>query len=264
MEDVQNSPASVALPIDRVGVKSLRLPIIVRDKENGQQHTVADVKLSVDLPAHFKGTHMSRFVEALEDWSEELDYASFKNLLADIAKRLEARKAFVTFTFPYFKRQDSPASGRVGLMDYTCCLRGEYSEEHLDITLGVEVPVMTVCPCSKAISDEGAHSQRATVNVQAKAHGFCWIEDLISIAEESGSCKVYSLLKRSDEKFVTEAAFANPAFVEDVVRKTADGLLKHPRITWFRVEVESMESIHNHSAFASIERTVDRVAGESE
>ncbi|MES9994979.1 GTP cyclohydrolase FolE2 [Desulfovibrio aminophilus] len=258
MEDVQKHPAPVAMAVDRVGVKDLRLPLVVRDRAEGSQHTVARVELSVDLPADFKGTHMSRFVEALENFSEELDYASFKKLLADICGRLEARTAFARFTFPYFLRQTSPVSGSRGLMGYTCHVRGEYRDGRLDFTLGVDVPVMTVCPCSKAISREGAHSQRAEVRVRARFKGFLWLEDLIEIAERSGSSPVYTLLKREDEKYVTETAFAQPTFVEDVVRTAAKGLSEHPRITWFRVEVESFESIHDHSAVAAIERTVEK------
>lgn len=253
MEDVQKHPASVQLPIDRVGVKDLRLPLVVRDRQAGTQHTVARVELSVDLPAHFKGTHMSRFVEALEDWEEEFSRASLEKLLSDMAQRLEARRAYARFEFPYFLRQSSPMSGAKSLMSYPCVVAGEWQDGRLDFTLAVDVPVMTVCPCSKAISDEGAHSQRASVRIQAKFQGFVWLEDLIEIAEGSGSSRVYTLLKREDEKYVTETAFANPAFVEDVVRAAAKGLSDHPRITWFRVEVEAFESIHGHSATATIE-----------
>lgn len=258
MEDVQRHPAPVALAIDRVGVKDLRLPLTVRDRAAGAQHTVARVELSVDLPAEFKGTHMSRFVEALEDFSEELDFASFKKLLAGIVERLNARTAFARFTFPYFLRRHSPVSGSKGLMGYTCHVQGAYSDGRLDFTLGVEVPVMTVCPCSKAISEEGAHSQRAMVRIKARFKGFLWLEDLIEIAERSGSSPVYALLKREDEKHVTETAFANPAFVEDVVRAAAQGLSEHPQVTWFSVEVESFESIHDHSAVAAIESRVEK------
>lgn len=258
MEDVQKHPSPVPLAIDRVGVKDLRLPLLVRDKAAGVQHTVARVDLSVDLPAEFKGTHMSRFVEALEDWSEELDYASFRKLLADIAGRLAARTAHARFTFPYFLRQTSPVSGSKGLMGYTCHVLGEFRDGRLDFTLGVEVPVMTVCPCSLAISDVGAHSQRAMVRIQARFKGFLWLEDLIEIAQVAGSSPVYTLLKREDEKHVTETAFAHPTFVEDAVRTAAKGLTEHPQITWFKVEVESFESIHNHSAVAAIERALEK------
>lgn len=253
MEDVQKHKAAIAMPIDRVGVKGLRLPIIVRDRKAGIQHTVAQVSLSVDLPAKFKGTHMSRFVEALQHWSCELDYNSFRTLLDDVVKRLQARSAHVRFVFPFFLRKQSPESGASGLMDYTCRVDGELKDGKLIFTLGADVPVMTVCPCSKAISEEGAHSQRAEVRIRTRFDGFVWLEDLIEIGEKAGSCELYSLLKRGDEKHVTEAAFANPTFVEDVVRAAAQGLDKHPQINWYQVEVESFESIHNHSAFAAIE-----------
>ncbi len=252
MQDVQKDPANIAMPIDRVGVKGLRMPLVVRHREKGIRHTVAKVDLSVDLPAHFKGTHMSRFVEALEGY-EEMDYNSFKKLLQDIAKRLEAERAHCRFVFPYFLRQTSPSSGASGLMDYKCQVDGELKDGKMTFTLGADVPVMTVCPCSKAISDEGAHSQRAVVRIRCRFKGFLWLEDIIAIAEQSASSRVYSVLKRQDEKYVTEDAFANPCFVEDVVRNCAQGLDKHEQIEWFKVEVESFESIHNHSAFAMIE-----------
>jgi GTP cyclohydrolase I len=254
MQDVQSGPAAVALAIDRVGVKGLRLPLVVRDLSRGRQHTVGRVDMSVDLPAQFKGTHMSRFVEALEHWSGELDYQSHKELLSDICRRLSARSAHVTFRFPYFVKQASPVSGASGFMDYDCTVVGEMTDGKLGLTTGVEVPVMTVCPCSLAISDTGAHSQRAAVRIEVRFTGFVWLEELISVAEASASSRVYALLKREDEKYVTESAFANPTFVEDVVREAAKRLQAHPRITWYRIEVESYESIHNHSAYASIEK----------
>ncbi len=255
MQDVQSAPAEVALSIDRVGVKHLMLPLVVRDRAQGVQHTVARVDLGVDLPAAFKGTHMSRFVEALENWKEELDYHSFKALLADIRQRLSARKAYAVFRFPYFLKQASPKSGSPGWMSYECTLTGEMAGEAMVFTLAVDVPVMTVCPCSLAISDQGAHSQRAMVRVMARFTGFLWLEDLIEIAEASASSPVYTLLKREDEKHVTESAFAKPTFVEDVVRGAAQRLDRHLQVSWYRVEVESFESIHAHSAFASIEKT---------
>ncbi len=254
MEDVQMSPSQVAMAIDRVGVRDLRLPIVVRDRQKGAQHSVAQVDIGVDLPAEFKGTHMSRFVEALEGWSEDLHYDSMRNLLHDIKERLHARKAYALFRFPYFLVKQAPASGRGGLMDYQCKITGELEGDKPRFLLEIDVPVMTVCPCSKAISDEGAHSQRAIVRMRIRQRGFAWIEEFIEIAEASASSPVYSLLKREDEKFVTETAFANPTFVEDVVRAVAQKLESHPQVSWFHVEVESHESIHNHSAFASIEK----------
>ncbi len=253
MEDVQNSPAPVALPIDRVGVKGLEVPLLVRNRESGHQHSVAKVDVSVDLPSSFKGTHMSRFVAAVENWTEELDYNAMKRLLETVKERLQARRAHIAFRFPYFIRKSAPATGERGLLPYQCMLTGELGEGKPRFTLEVTVPVMTVCPCSKAISDEGAHSQRADVRITVRMNGRCWIEDLVDIAEESGSSPVYSLLKRADEKYVTEWAFAHPTFVEDVVRNVASRLVDHPHVEAFRVEVESHESIHAHNAFACIE-----------
>ncbi len=256
--DVQNGPAEVALPIDRVGVKNLTLPIVVRDRELGRQATVATVEFCADLPAEFKGTHMSRFVEALQAWSGELDYHGVRALLRDVLARLNARKAFVVFRFPYFLRKRSPATNSMSPLSYRCAMTGELESDDQArpaFQLDVDVPVMTVCPCSMALCTQGgAHSQRAMVHIRARFQRFVWLEDLIAVAEAAGSSPVYTLLKREDEKFVTEAAFNNPAFVEDVVRHAAQTLDNHPDISWFRVEVESEESIHNHSAFAAIER----------
>jgi len=254
MRDVQSGPADVALRIDRVGVKNLSIPLTVRDRARGRQQTVARVDLSVDLPAEFKGTHMSRFLEALRDADMTLDAASCKNLLLDLRDRLQARSSHLCFLFPYFLEQRAPVTGSPALMDYACFLRGVLQGGEVILVLGVEVPVMTVCPCSKAISSEGAHSQRAMVRIEAQFSGMLWLEDLIAMAQESGSSPVYALLKREDEKFVTESAFAAPAFVEDVVRKAAARLKAHPKVRGFRVEVESFESIHNHSAYACIDQ----------
>ncbi len=254
LEDVQSHSASVALPIDNVGVKGLQVPLCVRDKEHGQQHTVALIDLSVSLPAAFKGTHMSRFVEALENWSETLDYHSMLALLETVKKNLQAKKARVVFRFPYFIRKEAPASKRRGIVPYNCEVIGELELGAKPLLwLYLEVPVMTVCPCSKAISDEGAHSQRAYVRMKIRHGGFAWIEDFVQIAEAAASSPVYALLKREDEKWVTEKAFENPTFVEDVVRNVAKALQSHEQVDAFCVEVESMESIHAHNAFASIE-----------
>jgi GTP cyclohydrolase I len=263
MEDVQNRQADVPMPIDSVGIRKLRLPITLCCREGGSRHSVADVEMGVELPAHFKGTHMSRFVEALEGWDEDLNYAGVKKLLEDVLRRLEARKAQIVFSFPYFLRKDSPVSASSGLQGYDCRLTGELASGKENQPLGklrflleLCVPVMTVCPCSKAISDEGAHSQRADVRLSLRLTAFNWLEEFIEIAGSAGSSPTYPLLKREDEKFVTEAAFANPCFVEDVVRNVAEKLSAHPHVAWFRVEVESYESIHAHNAFARIERCV--------
>ncbi len=255
MRDLQDTPAEVALGIDRVGVKDLRLPLILRDRVRGSLNTVASVDLSVDLPAEFKGTHMSRFVEALENWSEGLDYASFRKLLEDVRSRLRAKRAHVRFRFPFFMEQAAPVTGSRGLVSYECSVAGDLDQDGLSFLLGVEVPVMTVCPCSLSMCKTGAHSQRAVVRIKTRFTGFLWLEDLIAVGERAGSSPVYTLLKREDEKRLVLDAFHKPAFVEDVVRNAAKELLEHPQVTWFRVEVESFESIHNHSAYAAIEKT---------
>ncbi len=253
MEDIQSKTPSLSIPIDRVGVKNFRYPIVVRRKNNGTQHTVAKVTLYVDLPSEFKGTHMSRFIEALQEWSGVLDYQSFKELLKDIQKRLKARKSHLSISFPFFMENYAPKSGIKALMAYECAFGGELEDKKLTMFLEVNVPVMTVCPCSLAICERGAHSQRANIKIRCEFEGLLWLEDLIMIARNSGSSPVYALLKRIDEKHVTEEAFANPVFVEDVVRRVAIQLKDHPLIKWFRVEVESFESIHNHNAYACIE-----------
>ncbi len=258
MKDIQNGPSRVALPIDRVGVKNLRTPLVVRDRDQGRQHTVAQVEFNVDLPARFKGTHMSRFIEALQAWSGVLDPQSFHKLLGDVRDRLKARRSHLCFRFPYFLQQSAPVTGSTSFMDYQCAIYGELLEdERLILFMEVEVPVMTVCPCSLAISDQGAHSQRAVVRITVRFEGMLWLEELITIGQQSASSPVHALLKRADEKHVTEEAFANPCFVEDVVRNAASRLADHSRIKWFRVEVESHESIHNHSAYACIEQDRD-------
>jgi len=267
LQDVQSSPSSVALDIDRVGVKRVELPLVVKDRDAGRQHTVASVDMGVDLPAEFKGTHMSRFVEALEDWrevsGEELDYASMKRLLSDVLERLHARRAYARFSFPYFRIRKAPVTGHAAPVRYTCRLTGELEagQEGPHFLLELDVPVTTVCPCSKAISRAGAHGQRATVRLALRMNRFEWLEGFIDIAESSGSAPIYALLKRPDEKFVTEQAYDNALFVEDVVRNVAAKLEAHPSVTWFSVEVESEESIHGHNAFACIERGTNGKVG---
>ncbi len=267
LQDVQSRPADVPLPIDHVGIKEFRLPLVVRDRDRGRQHTVAVVEMGVDLPAAFKGTHMSRFVEALEHWreasGEELDYPSMKRLLEDVLARLAARSARVTFRFPYFRAKAAPVTGSVAPVGYDCTFTGEMTagEAKPSFLLEVDVPVTTVCPCSKAISQAGAHGQRAVIRMAIRMTRFSWMEEFIDLAEASASAPVYSLLKREDEKSVTEQAHENAYFVEDVVRNVASRLSGHPHISWFRVEVESLESIHCHNAFASIERQADGAAG---
>ncbi|MFP4167679.1 MAG: GTP cyclohydrolase FolE2 [Desulfonatronovibrionaceae bacterium] len=255
MLDVQNGPSEVPLSIDRVGIKNLSVPLVVQDRTRGRQDTIASVNASVDLPGSMKGTHMSRFMQVLSSWEGFLTYKSLYTLLDNICARLNARRAHVRFAFPYFLLRRAPISGNEFVMDYDCFVSGCLENRSMGLSIGAEVPVMTVCPCSLAISEEGAHSQRALVRVRAGFTGLLWLEELIEMAQDSGSSPVYPLLKREDEKYVTEQAFARPAFVEDVVRNMAASLEEHPLVTWFSLEVESFESIHNHSAYASIEKT---------
>ncbi len=254
MLDVQKDMPAVPMAIDRVGVRKVRMPLWLKDRTNERQHTVALVDLTVDLPSSFKGTHMSRFVEALEAWEGKISYRAVRDLLASIRERLEATSAQVVFSFPYFVRKKAPVSGAEGTMSYECVLTGELDASGKPrFSLEITVPVKTVCPCSKAISDEGAHSQRTLIRMQLLTDGFSWLEEFIDIAEASGSSPVYTVLKREDEKYVTEHAFASPCFVEDVVRNVASRLMEHPHLRGFKVTVESMESIHNHNAVAIIE-----------
>ncbi len=258
LEDVQNSPSSLALAIDRVGIKNFQMPIIVKDLENSFQHTVANVEMGVDLPAEFKGTHMSRFIEALEQFrqntNEKLDYPSFKELLAHICHKLHAEKAIICFNFPYFITKMAPVSKAKAKVMYDCSFTGELDKNNHNYSFMIEikVPVTTVCPCSKAISQAGAHGQRTMIKMKIILNRFSWLEEFINMAESCGSAPIYAILKREDEKFVTEQAYANACFVEDVVRQVANKLENHEHVKWYNVEVESYESIHGHNAFASI------------
>lgn len=252
MADVQLLRPETPLGIDRVGVRGLKRQIWLKDRVNGRQLCLATVDLGVDLRPDFKGTHMSRLVEALDQWNEELDFSSVAQLLRRLQKSLSAEKAWARFCFSYLLRKNAPAGGGSAIMAYECSITSELSTAGQTFLLGLEVPVMTVCPCSKAISREGAHSQRALVRMKVRISRFVWLEEFIIMAENSASSGVYPLLKRVDEKFVTESAFSKPLFVEDVARALAWALSRHPDVLWHEVEVESMESIHNHNAFAYI------------
>lgn len=258
MIDIQNQRDNRNIDIDKVGVKNIRYPITVLDKLNGIQQTVASVNMYVNLPHKFKGTHMSRFVEVLNEFRGEINIKKFSRILEEIRKRLKAQSAHLEIEFPYFIEKKAPVSDTPGLMEYRCSISGSmHKQKQKDIVLRVEVPITTVCPCSKEISRFGAHNQRGMVRVSIRFKKFVWIEDIIRLIEESASCEVYSILKRPDEKYVTETAYENPMFVEDVVRALAEKLSQNFEITWFTVEAENFESIHNHSAYAFIERRVD-------
>ncbi len=251
MRDVQNEIDLRHIEIDKVGVKNLRYPICLQDKKNKKQHTIASINMYVNLPHQFRGTHMSRFVEILNKYQWEIDIQNMGTIMKEMKERLNAESAHLEIEFPYFIEKEAPVSKSKSLMEYQCRFIGEITDR-MRIYLGVSVPVMTVCPCSKEISDYGAHNQRGMIHVLLKFKGFLWIEDVIAMVENCASGSVYALLKREDEKFVTEKSYDNPAFVEDVVRNVALKLNKNENITWYKVEVESYESIHNHDAYASI------------
>jgi len=254
LEDIQNTPPKEKIPLDKVGIKGFKYPIIVLDKEKGFQHTVAEINLYVDLPAKFKGTHMSRFIEVINEFKGEIHIKNVMELLRRLKKRLSARSAHIEMYFPYFLEKKAPVSGISSLMEYQAFIIASYFHRKKDIIAGIKVPVMTLCPCSKLISKYSAHNQRGKVTIKVRFKKFIWLEELIEIAETSASSPLYSLLKRPDEKFVTEFAYENPKFVEDVVREVAKKLLEHPEVTWFSVEAENFESIHAHNVYAFIEK----------
>ncbi len=256
--DIQRLSDPRKIDIDKVGVKNIRYPIVVLDKKGGYQHTVAKVDMFVNLPHHFKGTHMSRFIQILNKYRKDIAIKNFSNILEEMKESLEAESAHLHIEFPYFIEKRAPVSGEPSLMEYMCSFLGESWKDGESFTIGVKVPVMTLCPCSKEISDYGAHNQRGIVTVRVRFRKFIWIEDLVEIAESCASSPVYALLKRVDEKYVTENAYMNPAFVEDVVRCVAEKLLKNDEIVWFSVEAENFESIHNHNAYAYIERSKEQ------
>jgi len=255
MPDLQKSPDTRKIAIDKVGVKDIRYPIVVHDKSREQQHTVARINMYVDLPHQFKGTHMSRFVEILNQYHGEISIDRLDTILREMKDHLEASSAHMELEFPYFIEKQAPASGARGLMEYQCRMVGSLGETS-DFVLGVTVPVTSLCPCSKEISARGAHNQRSAVTVEIRYSSHVWIEDLIEWIEGCASAPVYSLLKREDEKAVTEQAYDNPMFVEDIVRAVTEKLSARSELRWFRVECENFESIHNHSAYAMLERTL--------
>ena len=253
MIDIQKQTDNRNIPIDQVGIKNLKYPIKVLDREKGFQHTVASINMYVDLPHHSKGTHMSRFVELLHAFQPEVSFESFSIILGEMKKILDAESAHVEIKFPYFIEKKAPVSGSPGLVDYTCNLMGTSDRQgNIDLVSEIMVPITSLCPCSKEISEAGAHNQRGEIRLQTRFKKFIWIEDMIDLVERSASCELYSVLKRVDEKYVTEKAYNNPKFVEDVVRDIAQELYHDENIIWFSVSAENFESIHNHSAYAKI------------
>lgn len=254
MIDVQNQPDHRNIAIDKVGVKNIRYPITVLDRANVTQQTVASINMYVNLPHQYKGTHMSRFIELLSEYSNNMNIRDMRGILEEMKRRLDAESAHIEVEFPYFINKSAPVSGSQGLMEYGVALRGSLNSQGYDLVLEVTAPVTTLCPCSKEISQGGAHNQRGLVRLAVRFKRFIWMEDLIRLVESSASSEVFSVLKREDEKYVTERAYETPRFVEDVVREVALKLGDDPNITWFAVDSENFESIHNHSAYAYIER----------
>jgi GTP cyclohydrolase I len=254
MIDIQNRRDHRRVEINKVGVKDIEYPITVLDKKNKFQHTVGKVNMYVNLPHQFKGTHMSRFIEILNEYRGTVNIKAIATILNQMKRKLNAESAYLEVEFPYFIEKRAPVSGAKSLLGYTCRFLASLTDGHHSLVVGVTVPVTTLCPCSKELSEKGAHNQRGLVTVRVKFRKFFWIEDLIRVIEHSASSAVFSLLKRSDEKFVTEKAYENPMFVEDVVRNVALRLGKHSNITWFCVESENLESIHNHNAYAYVEK----------
>jgi GTP cyclohydrolase I len=252
--DKQSERDHRELRIDKVGVRGLRFPVQVRDKAHAHQNTVATIGLFVDLPHEFKGTHMSRFLEVLNAHGDVVHVENIPDILHALQRKLNADTSHLEMEFPYFLTKRAPVSGRESVLDYLARFDAAACGHETDFVLTVKANVTTLCPCSKAISARGAHNQRGEVTVQVRFRKSVWIEDLIALIEASASSELYALLKREDEKHVTERAYDNPVFVEDLVRNVALRLNAHPDITWYKVEAENQESIHNHNAYACIEK----------
>lgn len=264
MRDIQNEEDTRKVPLKKVGVKNVKYPVQVLDKNKKLQNTTASVNLFVNLPHNFKGTHMSRFIEVFHKYHSDISMNNFLEMLEEIRKKLDAERAFGRITFPYFIEKNAPVSNSSGMMEYICTYEGESSVEKNDeipiqkFFVSIEVPVTTLCPCSKAISTYGAHNQRGTVKVKLLYTDFFWLEDVINMIENCASSPLYSVLKRQDEKFVTEHAYDNPRFVEDVVREVYLSL-KKMNFQWFSVECTNYESIHFHDAYAYAEYDASKI-----
>jgi GTP cyclohydrolase I len=254
LHDKQSERDDRELRIDKVGVRGLRMPIQVRDKAHVVQNTVATLGMYVDLPKEFKGTHMSRFLEVLNAHGSVIHVENLADILQAMRAKLHAQVAHLDIEFPYFLTKQAPVSRQESVMDYTARFEATARGREIDFVLTVVVPVTTLCPCSKAISRHGAHNQRGDVTVHIRSRRVIWIEDLIALVESCASSELYALLKRQDEKAVTERAYENPVFVEDLVRNVAVKLNAHPDVTWYKVEAENFESIHHHNAYACIEK----------
>jgi len=249
MNDVQSQPDDRRVCLDRVGVKGVRYPVIVSDRAQGTQATVAEVDIAVDLPHHHRGTHMSRFLEVLNRFHGEAIIENLPDFLAEVRRALDADSAFCRIRFPYFIRKTAPVSGIASLQVYDCSFDAQLREQY-ELRIGVKVPVTTLCPCSREISDRGAHNQRSFVHVELTYTDFIWLEEFVELVESCASCGIWPLLKREDERWVTERAYDNPRFAEDMVREVTLRLMADLRVSSFTVESENMESIHSHNAFA--------------
>jgi len=249
LSDIQNQKDHRRISVDKVGVKGIRYPIVLEDRAQKTQYTIATLNIYVELPHTKRGTHMSRFIEILNRYHESSLIGQLEQFLSEVKTALKAEAAYVDISFPFFLRKKAPVSQITSLLCYDCHFHASL-EDSYELIIGVDVPVTTLCPCSKELSAHSAHNQRSIISIRVKYDGFVWLEELIVLAEDTCSCEIYSLLKRSDEKYVTEKAYDNPMFVEDIVRDLTLKLKKDKRITWFYVEAESFESIHNHSAYA--------------
>lgn len=253
LSDVQNSIDNRKITLDKVGLKSLKYPVVLQDRTNGTQPTVASINMYVELPHKYRGTHMSRFIEVLNHYLQETLIDNLENLLLELKQKLNADAAYIELEFYYFIKKKAPVSHQESLMSYKCKFKASLNDNFC-LELTANVPITTLCPCSKALSKAGAHNQRTYVSTTVRYKDFIWLEELIEMVENSGSSQIYALLKREDEKYVTETAYANPKFVEDVVREVAQKLSADPRIIYYKVEAESIESIHNHNAYAMVEK----------
>ena len=258
LHDEQNSLDTRAIPINRVGIKDILHPIEFVDRSGVPQPTVAQLTMTVNLPSEIKGTHMSRFVHVLQDHKKAVSLKNFSDMLRSMATRLDAEEGFIDMKFPFFMNKIAPVSGVRSYLDYQVRLQGHVNREDTRLTATLSIPVTSLCPCSKSISDYGAHNQRSRITLNVTLAEPVWIEELIEMAESQASCELYSLLKRPDEKYVTERAYDNPKFVEDMVRDIAIQLNADDRICAYKVESENFESIHNHSAYACIEKDKSR------
>lgn len=253
LPDIQKTKDERNIAIDRVGVRGVKFPIVVLDRAEKHQHTIGDFTLTVDLPSHFKGTHMSRFLEVLNEHGKEISVDALPALLKKLRERLSAERAHILVSFPFFMMKEAPVTGKKGMMEFTCGFDAEFNDDY-HVEMLVRVPVTTLCPCSKEISAYGAHNQRGWVSIRAKAKEHIWLEEIIETIEGAASCALFPVLKRPDEKWVTERAYDNPRFVEDMVREIAVAFDADGRYASYEIEVENEESIHAHNAYAYLKR----------